>query len=116
MAAIKQKNNKKSVLETYHVLGEWSSLTREQLIELIDSSCTQVPADCRDTIVFSIRQEQTDPYSDSQIAYLAMQWKRLETNNEYTARIEREDKARLERERYEREEFERLSKKFAESK
>ena len=113
MAAKKQKPEKKFVTAKDHVFGEWQNLTKSQIIKEINSACKKVPSEYRDSIRFCIAQEYTDPYSDSTMTYLTIQWERLETDDEFRKRVEQEEKFKLQNEIREREEFERLSKKFA---
>lgn len=113
MAAKKQKSEKKLVIERAHVFGEYHTLTKNQLIGLIESACERVPTEYQESAVFGIEQEFTDPYSDSKMAYFVIQWKRHETDHEYKTRLEKEEEFRIRQEQNDREQFERLSKKFA---
>lgn len=115
MAAKKQKQKKKFVIERVRIFDEYWVLMKKQLTDIIESAYENVPEEYRESACFSVELEESDPYSNNKTGVFVIQWTRHETDYEYKTRLDKEEQFRIRQEKNEREQFERLSKKFAQS-
>ena len=87
--------------------GSWDDFVKQ-----VDKKIAELKITCSDATDFNIETKISWGYYDSVDANITLTYKRLETDEEYNARIKDERDSAERRKVYEKAEFERLKKKF----
>lgn len=106
---------KKQFKEVHVEIAEnYSTYSRDELVQIMDKEIARA-TDAVSKIIFEVEHvERWYDYDDraSHSAKLTMKYQRLETDEEYNARIEEEAKRKRDQETRDRAELERLKKQF----
>lgn len=102
--------SKKIVQREEMVFNEYSSYSREKVIEMMDEALKKLTPEEAKTASFNV--QSVAEYSDISNGEFFIRYIWIENDEEYKKRLEQQQRATLLREKYEKEQYEILRKKF----